>query len=78
MARRLITREEMRDDDPWLYKRPSTEEELREERIASIAELAEAGHIIDRGFTCDNCGMKAVCSLAFDGYNTNGDCLYDK
>lgn len=29
-------------------------------------------------FTCDNCGLVRKCRLAFDGYNTNGDCLYDK
>lgn len=30
------------------------------------------------GFTCDSCGHARCCALAFDPYNTNGDCLYLK
>lgn len=29
-------------------------------------------------FTCDNCAHMPECSLAFDLYNTNGDCLASK
>ncbi len=29
-------------------------------------------------FTCWNCGIKKTCYLAFDSYNTNGDCIADK
>lgn len=25
--------------------------------------------------TCDTCGDNKTCEFAFDGYNTNGDCL---
>lgn len=35
------------------------------------------GHIVDV-FTCDDCTAAQTCSLAFDGYNTNGDCLLSK
>ena len=28
--------------------------------------------------TCDNCAAVTICSLAYDLYNTNGDCIYDK
>lgn len=28
--------------------------------------------------TCDKCLCVTICRLAYDGYNTNGDCLYDK
>lgn len=28
--------------------------------------------------TCDKCAAVTICSLAYDEYNTNGDCLYDK
>ena len=28
--------------------------------------------------TCDQCAAMTICSLAFDPYNSNGDCLYDK
>lgn len=27
------------------------------------------------GFTCDDCGARFTCTLVFDMYNTNGDCL---
>lgn len=75
----MSDKRERRKDDPWLYVVPRTDDELRAERAESIAWHAEHhGRIIDRGFTCDNCPMKAICSLAFDGYNTEGDCLYDK
>lgn len=29
-------------------------------------------------FTCDTCEIAAECALAFDAYNTNGDCLAEK
>ena len=32
----------------------------------------------EEGCTCDMCPLVAVCALAFDGYNTGGDCLYSK
>lgn len=30
------------------------------------------------GFTCDSCAHAPCCALAFDAYNTDGDCLADK
>jgi len=29
-------------------------------------------------FTCDDCPEAQTCRYAFDGYNTNGDCLAEK
>ena len=29
----------------------------------------------DKVSTCDTCGDNKTCEFAFDGYNTNGDCL---
>lgn len=28
--------------------------------------------------SCDHCIMATICSLAYDRYNTNGDCLLEK
>jgi hypothetical protein len=28
--------------------------------------------------TCERCGAALICNLAYDSYNTNGDCLLDK
>ena len=32
----------------------------------------------DIKFTCDTCGARFTCTLRFDPYNTDGDCLQDK
>lgn len=37
--------------------------------------LTDNGHSF-RYVTCDNCMSKALCDLAFDPYNTDGDCLF--
>jgi len=29
-------------------------------------------------YTCDECSITRTCTLAYDLYNTNGDCLADK
>lgn len=29
-------------------------------------------------FTCDECSHAPLCTLSFDGYNTDGDCLLSK
>ncbi len=29
-------------------------------------------------FTCDECGANDTCDLAWDLYNTDGDCLAEK
>lgn len=52
--------------------------QLVEVRKASRHHLAvNYGHRVTE-FTCDMCTSAPTCSLAFDGYNTNGDCLLEK
>jgi hypothetical protein len=46
--------------------------QLVKERRAMREELG-----IER-FTCDECPIAATCTLAFDPYNQDGDCLADK
>lgn len=55
--------------DKWLWITPSTFQEMAEIR----GNEHPLGH-----FTCDNCFLVSKCSLAFDDYNTNDDCLYSK
>lgn len=33
---------------------------------------------VEAGFTCDKCELAPTCTLAFDLYNTDGDCLASK
>lgn len=47
-------------------------EERRQSRLDSIGEYPIAA------FTCDECAHATRCDLAFDWYNTHGDCLADK
>jgi hypothetical protein len=54
---------------------PLTPEELANERERSIA-AADLPSTVE--FTCDTCGAVSFCTLAFDGYNTDGDCLAEK
>lgn len=54
------------------WREPLTEEQLVEYR-AWMIELDG-----DRKFTCDNCEAKHRCSLAFDEWNVDGDCLAAK
>lgn len=65
----------MRELDPnnkWLYKIAMSPAEVAERR-KMMAEFNE----VDK-YTCDDCSQAPICTLAFDSYNTNGDCLYEK
>ncbi len=70
-----------RERDPsneWLWATPLTDEELAQARAEAIAKESQSiGGALD-GYTCDTCPMAPRCSLAFDSYNTEGDCLYEK
>ena len=66
--------DEVTEEDRWTYRVPRTPEQLAEERRASLEWWGGA----DQPFTCDGCPRASVCVLAFDPYNTHGDCLYDK
>lgn len=57
---------------------PLTEQQLSEDR-AKLVELYKnvLGGVVDE-FTCDKCDLRYKCLLAFDAYNTDGDCLAEK
>jgi len=64
--------------NPWLRAAPLTDDELKKERARRVEWLDEHFEMKVGKFTCDDCSMVRDCTLAFDGYNTDGDCLYDK
>ena len=63
-------------DDPYTYARPRTEEELEAIRNEIDDRMGEMGY--SSGDTCNDCARRYVCTLVFDPYNTDGDCLYSK
>lgn len=77
-APRKHTRTNVLADDPWTWREPVSDDELEAARADSLAWLNREDHTHEGPFTCDDCPRKAVCVLAFDPYNTEGDCLYDK
>lgn len=58
-------------------KVPRTEQELAEYRARIVEMYREHIGTIDK-FTCDDCGARFKCTLVFDAYNTDGDCLAEK
>ncbi len=56
---------------------PLTDAQLAADRAKIVAMYAEHGEAID-AFTCDDCGARFTCTLVFDAYNTDGDCLAEK
>lgn len=56
---------------------PLSQTELADERERMVAIYAGEGIEVDN-FTCDECGLRFSCLLAFDAYNTDGDCLAEK
>ena len=62
---------------PWLRETPLTDEEVKNLRERALAGYEKAGYCPDK-FTCDDCEDKNRCTLAFDLYNTDGDCLMMK
>ena len=58
--------------DQFTRKTPLTKEEL----VAYRRQMT--GDDFDILYTCDRCSCAHVCLCAFDGYNTDGDCLYAK
>ena len=66
----------MTAEDQWVRAVPLTEEELEEEKVKLREHYAPHG--FDIGTTCEECGLRFTCKLAFDAYNTNGDCLLSK
>jgi len=65
----------------WVLKTPPTEEQVNNwvalaigEGVTRSADVEEA----KKEFTCFNCSDKNTCELAWDAYNTGGDCLASK
>lgn len=56
-------------------KTPRTDAQLAELRRQSTEHVEEGA---PASFTCDTCGFRRKCVLAFDWYNTDGDCLAEK
>lgn len=63
--------------DDITRKAPLSETDLAADRARIVAIYAEQGMGID-AFTCDDCGARYTCTLAFDAYNTDGDCIAEK
>lgn len=50
----------------------------RYERMAKVYDLMQLPLPAFEDFTCSRCSQEPACVLAWDRYNTEGDCLYDK
>lgn len=66
--------------DPFI-REPVSAEFLAKERLVAIKygrEHLDVSVSKSFVFTCDSCSFAPKCTLAFDFYNTDGDCLYSK
>ena len=59
----------------WLWAEPSTGEQMKDQLALGMKMCPNTK---PEDFTCTNCIIKRACILAFDQYNLNGDCLYEK
>lgn len=64
--------------DMYIRTQPLTPSELKVFREKQTARNGEVMNVTDIKYTCDECDLAPTCDLAFDGYNTNGDCLLSK
>lgn len=70
----------------WPDRRPVSAEELAAERRRSLKLWPRSEFNVwdwptpaeNVKFTCDECAHAPSCALAFDHYNTGGDCLASK
>ena len=63
------------------FSSPRTDEEQKKIREEGVQDLVKLIVVDDRSkvkFTCDECTSNRTCAYAFDGYNTDGDCLAEK
>lgn len=71
----LLERFRARPQSQWTWDAALSPEELQDYRRVM-------GHLHggapDTVYTCDDCGAAPHCTLAFEPYNTDGDCLADK
>lgn len=61
-------------DDPWTHAEAITQDEC--DQLAKVS--GEADDRAVEEYTCRLCAARFTCALAFDGYNTDGDCLAEK
>ncbi len=67
------------EDEQWYLKKPRTQEQVLELKKQAQLEYGNMGGMISvPKFTCEECNLVAKCQLAFDLYNTDGDCLMEK
>lgn len=64
--------------DDWTYRFERSERRLQVDRLKFAENIEERNLNPATVCTCDGCSRRRICTLAYDGYNTNGDCLYDK
>lgn len=66
-------------NEKYLLETPRTREEVLELWTKAKLQLADRYQTIGvPEFTCVDCATVFKCKLAFDLYNTNGDCLLEK
>ena len=58
----------------WVRPVPLTTERIEYYSDAIKHDLTELGYTF-KYITCDNCDINSTCTVAFDLYNTDGDCL---
>jgi hypothetical protein len=61
--------------DPWMLPEPRSDNEVARMRASALKNQEMP---TDTVFTCDDCNLRFKCKLAFDWWNQDGDCLYDK
>ena len=58
-----------------MFDPPSTDKQLCDMLLDTLLNVPG---LSDTQFTCERCNKIRSCSLAFDCYNTDGDCLLEK
>lgn len=66
--------------EEWIHAAPITQEQLEERQSAALVYHQElTGRPMELHlFTCHDCPGRRFCVLAYDSYNTQGDCLLNK
>lgn len=64
-------------EDEWLFAKERTEEEVQADRESMFGIMAEFKTPYEY-ITCDKCVLRLRCTIAYDTYNTNGNCLLEK
>ncbi len=66
-------------NDIWTLNEPLNVIALLKLRSDSIEDIEKNyPEFVYASFTCDDCPRAPICDLAYDPYNLDGDCLYDK